>query len=70
MVLWKKRILNQVLWEDHSGLLKELAARIVFEYGSMKKFWASFAPNCAVPELECALGQARPGYYLMTAHKS
>jgi len=58
-----------VLWEDHSVLLKHLAAKIVFEFGSMKEFWARFAPDCAVQDLTCGLEQTRPGYYLMTAQK-
>jgi arsenite methyltransferase len=57
------------LWEDHSDLLKQLAGRLVFAYGSMREFWAAFAPNCNAPELACGLEQARPGYYLMAARK-
>ncbi len=65
--LVEKADFNLVLWEDHSRLLKELAAKIVFECGSMKDFWGLFAPGCASSKIECALGRARPGYYLMIA---
>ena len=58
-----------VLWEDHSHLLKQMAAKIVFEYGSMNKFWRQFAPTCPLPDLACGLRHARPGYYLMVAKK-
>lgn len=58
-----------VLWEDHSGLLKQLAAKIVFEFGSMAEFWAQFAPHCTASAIGHGLEQARPGYYLMTARK-
>ncbi|MBU2551883.1 MAG: class I SAM-dependent methyltransferase [Proteobacteria bacterium] len=57
------------LWEDHSDLLKHLAARLVFEYGSLRRFWSRFAPRAAETEIECALARARPGYYLMAARK-
>jgi ubiquinone/menaquinone biosynthesis C-methylase UbiE len=57
------------LWEDRSDLLKQLAARLVFEYGSMKQFWAIFAPQCSGPELDRSIGMARPGYFLMAARK-
>lgn len=57
------------LWEDHSQLLKQMAAEIVFEFGSMHEFWKFFAPYCEVTDLECSLGQVRPGYYLMAARK-
>jgi SAM-dependent methyltransferase len=57
------------LWEDHSDLLKQMAASAVFEFGSMREFWKFFAPHCAVSDLECCLGQVRPGYYLLAARK-
>jgi hypothetical protein len=58
-----------VLWEDHSHLLKQLAARLVFEYGSMREFWSLFAPQCERSSLEEAIRQARPGYYLLISRK-
>lgn len=59
-----------VLWEDHTLLLKRLAAEIVFAYGSMQRFWNLFVPDCRLPELNCGLEQARPGYYLMVGRKN
>ncbi|WP_246559418.1 DVU_1556 family methyltransferase [Citrifermentans pelophilum] len=50
-----------LLWEDHSRLLRELAARLVFAHGSSADFWRT-AGNCAD-------GQ-RPGYYLLIAAKA
>jgi len=58
-----------VLWEDHTLLLKQLAAKIVFAYGSMQGFWSHFVPECSVSGLTCGLEQARPGYCLMMARK-
>lgn len=57
------------IWEDHSNLLKHLAARFIFEFGSMREFWSIFAPNCDKDELDRGVSLARPGYYLMTAKK-
>jgi len=59
-----------LLWEDHSYFLKQLAAQIVFAYGSMKTFWASFNPDCTMTVLDGALAEARPGYCLLTAQRS
>ncbi len=56
-------------WEDHSRALKQLAAQIVFAYGSMKAFWAAFAPECQTAVLDGALTAARPGYCLLVARK-
>ena len=60
---------SPVLWEDHSHLLKHLAARLVFEYGSMREFWSLFAPQCERSSLEDAIRLARPGYYLFISRK-
>lgn len=49
-----------VLWEDHTRLLKELAARLVLAHGSLDGGWCPAG---------CAAG-ARPGYYLMIARKA
>ena len=57
------------LWEDHSDLLTQLAAKFVFEYGSREKFWSIFATGCGRSELEYGLLEAKPGYYLMAARK-
>ena len=53
-----------VLWEDHTRLLKELAARIVFAHGSMDRFWA--AVGRSGPPGHCC---GRPGYCLMICRK-
>lgn len=48
-----------VLWEDHTGLLKELAARLILAGGTPAEFCCTTA---------CTGG--RPGYYLMIARKT
>jgi len=58
-----------LFWEDHSRLLKQLAAQIVFAYGSMETFWAAFAPESSMAVLDGALTAARPGYCLLVAQK-
>lgn len=58
-----------LLWEDHSNLLKQLAARIVFAYGSMETFWARFEPDCTMAVLNKAIASARPGYCLLVGQK-
>jgi ubiquinone/menaquinone biosynthesis C-methylase UbiE len=52
------------LWEDHTDHLKYLAAKLVFEYGSLKAFWASF--GIAGEGDWCCV---KPGYCLMVARK-
>jgi arsenite methyltransferase len=48
---------TRLLWEDHTRMLKELAARIILARGSLEGF----------PEMCC--GGEKPGYYLLVAHK-
>ncbi len=58
-----------VCFEDHSRLLKELAARLIFVYGSMENFWEC-SGNINHPEaFQGAIGHTRPGYYLLIADK-
>jgi len=58
-----------LLWEDHSGYLKEMAARIVWTLGSreglMKLFFTGTSSIC---DWE-AIQRARPGYFLLIARK-
>jgi ubiquinone/menaquinone biosynthesis C-methylase UbiE len=61
---------NIILWEDHTPLLKTLAAQIVFVCGSMRQFWSSFCND------KCALGigsietDMKAGYYFLAAKKT
>ncbi len=55
-----------LLWEDHTPLLKQLAARLVWAHGSLAAFWQAAGAGCGggIP------GGGRPGYYLMVARKT
>ncbi|MDA8140214.1 MAG: class I SAM-dependent methyltransferase [Desulfobacteraceae bacterium] len=52
-----------VVFEDHSPLLKQLAAQLVWAYGSLETFRARAGLGCT------SHGNGRPGYYLMVAKK-
>jgi SAM-dependent methyltransferase len=58
-----------LLWEDHTPLLKELAARLILAGGSMDALWEG------VKETRCSgtglstMATLRPGYYLLVARK-
>jgi SAM-dependent methyltransferase len=67
-------------WEDHSHLLKVLAAQLVFAYGSLDAFWQSAGStqadvvetmgrvNVNVP-FEKKRDKRRPGYFLLIGRK-
>ena len=59
------------LWEDRSRALAEFAAQLVFSHGSMQQFWQCTAagPFDAV-QFSAAMRKARPGYFLLIAHKT
>jgi arsenite methyltransferase len=57
------------LIEDHTDLLRELAVRLIFKFGSLSRFWQQ---TCAKPAADAAcpaLHPIRPGYYLLIARK-
>ncbi len=58
-----------LLWEDHSGYLKELAARIVWALGSREGLMKLFFPGASSICDRDAIQRARPGYFLLIARK-
>jgi SAM-dependent methyltransferase len=61
-----------LLWEDHSGLLRQLAGQLIWHYGSLDAFWSVIAgPEAAGDINSCGAGGCgRPGYYLLVAQKN
>lgn len=58
-----------LIWEDRSDLLKQMAAQMVFSFGSMAAFWSAFCTTGASQEMEERIRDIRPGYYLLMARK-
>lgn len=56
-----------LLFEDHTDLLNQLAARMVWRYGSLAAFWQVVGGAACRGVTETITG--RPGYYLMVARK-
>ena len=52
-----------LLWEDHTPLLKELAARLVLANGSADALWGCSGKGFST------MAPLRPGYYLLVARK-
>jgi arsenite methyltransferase len=57
------------VWQDHSHLLAELAARLVLLHGSLESFWEQFARNGGGHSLHQTIKAIRPGYFLLIARK-
>ncbi|MFH0726497.1 MAG: methyltransferase domain-containing protein [Pseudomonadota bacterium] len=58
------------LIEDHSALLRELAVRLIFEFGSLSQFWGSWCSKETATETRETVNRLKPGYYLLIAQKN
>ena len=62
-----------LVWEDHSPLLKQLAAQLIWTYGSLDAFWSAADGPAGEDALDNGKpgggGCHRPGYFLMVAQK-
>jgi ubiquinone/menaquinone biosynthesis C-methylase UbiE len=58
-----------IAWEDHSPLLGQLAARLVFAYGSLAAFWQRVYGDTRSRPWCTAADGGRPGYFLLVARK-
>ena len=58
-----------LVWEDRTQALKELAARLVWAFGSLEGFWNSVCPEPGETGLTRRASEGRPGYYLLVARK-
>lgn len=59
------------LWEDHTPLLKQLAAQLVWTYGSLDAFWSALGRSDVTQNKHTAENTCsnRPGYYMAVARK-
>ncbi len=57
------------LCEDHTHLLLELVARLVFECGSLDAFCSEISGAHSCGDVRTMLADSRPGYYLLVARK-
>jgi arsenite methyltransferase len=59
------------LFEDHSEMLRDFAAQIIWTYGSLDRFWIHTGSSPADSDrIRCAVREARPGYFLYVGRKA
>ena len=58
-----------MLWEDHTPLLNELAARLVLAHGSADALWKVIKAPCYSLTGSSNESLIKPGYYLLVAQK-
>jgi arsenite methyltransferase len=60
-----------VCFEDHSRLLRDFAARMIWTYGSLERFWTEAGGSGVDPgQIQYAIRKAKPGYFLFVGTKS
>jgi arsenite methyltransferase len=62
--------LDVLMWEDHSRLLAELTARIVWNRGPLWDLFGDLLPLTCSPGECLDVRSTRPGYYLLIARKN
>ena len=58
-----------LIWEDHSDLLKQLAAQMAWVYGSLDRFYSMVGAESCDGMVCNDVRRARPGYFLVVAQK-
>ncbi len=58
-----------LLWEDHTSALKVFTARLIWSNGSLQQFWCRATSRAAAVDIQTAIAQSKPGYYLLIAQK-
>jgi arsenite methyltransferase len=68
---WSTAGFGNVLFEDHSELLRDFAVQMIWAYGSLEPFWSALTSSGVDSgQFHCAVLQARPGYFLFVGSKT
>jgi arsenite methyltransferase len=59
-----------LMWEDHTDALKVFTARLIWSNGSLQQFWCRATSRSDVADIQTAITQSKPGYYLLIAQKT
>ena len=57
------------LWEDHTQALKVFTAQLIWAQGSLQQFWCRATARANAADIQAAVAEAKPGYYLLIAQK-
>jgi SAM-dependent methyltransferase len=56
-------------WEDHTQALNAFAAQLIWSNGSLSQFWCRATSRANAGDIQTAIAQSKPGYYLLIARK-
>lgn len=57
------------VWEDHTDALRIFTAQLIWQHGSMQQFWCRASSHTDPIQVQAAMTQAKPGYFLLIAQK-
>jgi arsenite methyltransferase len=57
------------VWQDHSDALKRFAAQLIWAHGSLAQFWCRATSSTNPIDIQQAIAQAKPSYFLLVAQK-
>lgn len=58
-----------MVWEDHTDALLIFTAQLIWRHGSMQQFWCRASSHADPMQVQTAIAQAKPGYFLLIAQK-
>jgi ubiquinone/menaquinone biosynthesis C-methylase UbiE len=56
-------------WQDYSDALKQFAVQLVWTHGSLTQFWCRATSSANSVDIQQAIAQSQPGYFLLVAQK-
>lgn len=56
-------------WEDHTDALRIFTAQLIWQHGSLQQFWCRVSSHADPMQVQTAITQAKPGYFLLIAQK-
>lgn len=56
-------------WEDHTDALRVFTAQLIWQHGSLQQFWCRASSYANSTQVQNAISQAKPGYFLLIAQK-
>ena len=57
------------LWEDHTQALNVFVAQLIWSNGTLQQFWCRATSRADAGDIQRAIAQLKPGYYLLIAQK-
>lgn len=70
-IIWRmeRHGFGVTIWEDHTDALRVFTAQLIWQHGSLQQFWCRASSHADPMQVQTAIAQAKPGYFLLIAQK-